>query len=160
MLHETLKTLRKQKGYSQEEAAGRLNVVRQTVSKWEKGLSVPDAAMLVNIAELYEVSVAELLGASPDTDDAPSQTPPVNREIAEQLSRINEQLVIRNRRSRRIWQAAAGILIAFVLINLLVILSAMTMSVRFTESSTVTVTETDSLPTNEITESLSDDDLR
>lgn len=62
MLNENLKILRKNKGYSQEQLAVRLNVVRQTVSKWEKGLSVPDAQMLVDIAEVFNVSVRELLG--------------------------------------------------------------------------------------------------
>ena len=62
MLNENLKTLRKNKGYSQEQLAVRLNVVRQTVSKWEKGLSVPDAQMLMDIAEVFSVSVSELLG--------------------------------------------------------------------------------------------------
>ena len=62
MLNENLKILRKNKGYSQEQLAVRLNVVRQTVSKWEKGLSVPDAQMLMEIAEVFSVSVNELLG--------------------------------------------------------------------------------------------------
>ena len=57
MLNENLKILRKNKGYSQEQLAVRLNVVRQTVSKWEKGLSVPDAQMLMDIAEVFSVSV-------------------------------------------------------------------------------------------------------
>ena len=63
MLNENLKQLRKSKGLSQEELAIRLNVVRQTISKWEKGLSVPDADMLIKISEIFEVSVSELLGA-------------------------------------------------------------------------------------------------
>ena len=57
MLNENLKQLRKSKGLSQEELAIRLNVVRQTISKWEKGLSVPDADMLIKIADISEVSV-------------------------------------------------------------------------------------------------------
>ena len=61
MFGENLKTLRKQKGFSQEELAARLHVVRQTVSKWEKGLSVPDADTLIRLAEVLEVSVSELL---------------------------------------------------------------------------------------------------
>ena len=64
MLGENLKALRKQKGMSQEVMAQQLNVVRQTVSKWEQGLSVPDAQMLTNIAELFEVPVSSLLGES------------------------------------------------------------------------------------------------
>lgn len=157
MLHETLKALRKQKGYSQEEAANRLNVVRQTVSKWEKGLSVPDAAMLVKIAELYEVSVAELLGAPSDTDGVPSDTPPVSREIAEQLSRINEQLVIRNRRSRRIWQIIAGIVLTYLIVNLLLVLAALTLRVSFTEES---IPYSGAAPVSETVEILSDDTIQ
>ena len=64
MFGENLKTLRKQKGFSQEELAVRLHVVRQTVSKWEKNLSVPDADTLIRLAEILEVSVSELLGAN------------------------------------------------------------------------------------------------
>ena len=63
MLSENLKSFRKSKGISQEELAVRLNVVRQTISKWEKGLTVPDADTLIRIAEILEVDVSELLGA-------------------------------------------------------------------------------------------------
>ena len=62
MLNQNIKNLRKQKGYTQETLAQELNIVRQTVSKWEKGYSVPDAVMLERLAELFEVSVGELLG--------------------------------------------------------------------------------------------------
>lgn len=110
MFAENLKTLRKQKGFSQEELAARLHVVRQTVSKWEKGLSVPDADALIRLAEVLEVSVSELLGAKIENENA-------SADVAEQLSRINEQLVIRNRRSRRIWKAIAIILAAIVVLS-------------------------------------------
>ncbi len=63
MFNENLKSIRKAMGYTQEELAIKLNVVRQTVSKWEKGLSVPDADILSRMAEVLEVSVSELLGA-------------------------------------------------------------------------------------------------
>lgn len=63
MLNENIRILRKNKGLTQEELAARLNVVRQTVSKWEKGLSVPDAEMLQKIAEVLETNVSQLLGA-------------------------------------------------------------------------------------------------
>lgn len=110
MFGENLKTLRKQKGFSQEELAARLHVVRQTVSKWEKGLSVPDADALIRLAEVLEVSVSELLGAKIENENA-------SADVAEQLSRINEQLAMRNRRSRRIWKAIAIILAVIVVIN-------------------------------------------
>lgn len=62
MLNENIKALRKSKGLSQEELAVKLNVVRQTISKWEKGLSVPDSDMLISISEVLETSVSALLG--------------------------------------------------------------------------------------------------
>ena len=113
MFGENLKTLRKQKGFSQEELATRLHVVRQTISKWEKNLSVPDADTLIRLAEILEVSVSELLGAKIENENTAS-------DVAEQLSRINEQLAIKNRRSRRIWKIVAIILAAIVLINILI----------------------------------------
>ena len=63
MFQENLKTYRKAKGLTQEDLAVRLHVVRQTISKWEKGLSVPDAALLVRLSEVLEVPVSQLLGA-------------------------------------------------------------------------------------------------
>ena len=140
MLYETLKTLRKQKGYSQEEAAARLNVVRQTVSKWEKGLSVPDADMLVKLAELYEVSVSDLLGAPP-ADTPQEASSDLSREIADQLARINEQLVIRNRRARRIWKGVLYVLIAGLVLMMLSVFVFMTYRVALSETGTLTVEE-------------------
>ena len=113
MFGENLKTLRKQKGFSQEELATRLHVVRQTISKWEKNLSVPDADTLIRLAEIFEVSVSELLGAKIENENTAS-------DVAEQLSRINEQLAIKNRRSRRIWKIVAIILAAIILINIFI----------------------------------------
>ena len=114
MLSENLKTLRRQKGFTQEELAARLNVGRQTVSKWEKGLSVPDAELLTRQAEVLEVPVSTLLGSAITDDSEPD-------DIARQLARINEQLAVKNRRSRRIWRTAAAVLIAVVVIYLLLI---------------------------------------
>ena len=62
MLNENIKGIRKSKGLSQQELAVMLNVVRQTVSKWEQGLSVPDADMLISISEVFETPVSTLLG--------------------------------------------------------------------------------------------------
>ena len=113
MFRENLKTLRKQKGFSQEELATRLHVVRQTISKWEKNISVPDADTLIRLAEILEVSVSELLGTKIEDENATS-------DVAEQLSRINEQLAIKNRRSRRIWKVIGIILAAIVLVNIFI----------------------------------------
>lgn len=114
MFGENLKTLRKQKGFSQEELAARLHVVRQTVSKWEKSLSVPDADTLIQLSEILEVPVSKLLGERIENETT-------KNDIAEQLARINEQLAIKNRRARRIWKAIAVVLAVIFLINALAI---------------------------------------
>ena len=108
MLAENLKALRKAKGLSQEELAARLHVVRQTVSKWEKGRSVPDADLLIRLAEELDTTSAALLG--------PEVPPEAER------GGTAEQLAVKNRRARRIWRIVAGVLIAFVMVNLLLIL--------------------------------------
>ena len=90
MLRENIKTIRKSKGLSQEELAIKLNVVRQTISKWEQGLSVPDSDMLISISEALETSVSTLLGesvAEPKADDL--------KAISEKLEIINLQLAQR-----------------------------------------------------------------
>ena len=115
MLGENLKALRKQKGMSQEVMAQQLNVVRQTVSKWEQGLSVPDAQMLTNIAELFEVPVSSLLGESIEEN--------VNvNEIAVQLAVLNQQLAARRGRTRKIVRivliAAAALIAAYLLLHI------------------------------------------
>ena len=116
MFQDNLKALRKKKGITQEELAARLNVVRQTISKWEKGLSVPDSELLIKLAEILEVSVSRLLGSKIEEEEQPD-------DLAEQLSRINEQLAIKSRRARRVWKAIAfivgGIIAVYVLVLIL-----------------------------------------
>ena len=115
MLGENLKALRKQKGMSQEVMAQQLNVVRQTVSKWEQGLSGPDAQMLTRIAELFEVPVSSLLGESIEEN--------VNiNEIAVQLAILNEQLASRRGRNRKILRiimiVIAAVIAAYLLLHI------------------------------------------
>ncbi|MGN1198981.1 MAG: helix-turn-helix domain-containing protein [Acetatifactor sp.] len=93
--------MRKEKSYTQEELAIKLNVVRQTVSKWEKGLSVPDADVLSKIADALDTNVSSLLGGEVKQEDD-------RNEVAEQLAKISEQLAIKNRRSKRIWKIIGG----------------------------------------------------
>lgn len=118
MLSENLKSFRRSKGLTQEELADRLHVVRQTVSKWEKGSSVPDADLLIRIAEILEVSVSELLG--PQVKESARET--TAADIAVQLSRINEQLAIKNRRSRRIWKTIVIVVISVIALNILLLI--------------------------------------
>ena len=138
MLAENLKALRRAKGLSQEELAVRLYVVRQTVSKWEKGRSVPDADLLVRLAEELDTTAAALLGPEVPPETEPGGT-------AEQLGRIAEQLAVKNRRARRIWRIAAGVLAAFVAVNLLLILLNFAAFRSFTTESEV-VAEAQELP--------------
>lgn len=84
MLNENMKAIRKSKGLSQEELAIKLNVVRQTISKWEQGLSVPDSDMLISISEALETPVSTLLGE------------PVIESKADDLKAISEKLEIIN----------------------------------------------------------------
>lgn len=96
MLNENIKTIRKSKGLSQEELAIKLNVVRQTISKWEQNLSVPDADMLISIAEVLETPVSTLLGetvAGAEADDL--------KAISEKLEVINLQLAHRKAARQR-----------------------------------------------------------
>ncbi len=90
MLNENIKAIRKSKGLSQEELAVKLNVVRQTISKWEQGLSVPDADMLISLSETFETPISTLLGetiAEAKADDL--------KAISEKLEVINLQLAHR-----------------------------------------------------------------
>ena len=96
MLSENLQTLRKAKGLSQEELAEQLHVVRQTVSKWEKGLSVPDADLLIRLSEVLETPVSALLGETV----VPEELSEV-RQLSEKLAQLNEELARQKKRSRR-----------------------------------------------------------
>lgn len=114
MLHENIKVLRKAKGLSQETLALRLNVVRQTVSKWEKGLSVPDAEMLIRIAEELDTPVSNLLGETIELEED-------YNAISQQLAQLNTSIAERNRRARRIWKTVAIVLIAALIITLIIV---------------------------------------
>ncbi|MCL2078362.1 MAG: helix-turn-helix domain-containing protein [Oscillospiraceae bacterium] len=114
MLAENLKILRKLKGFSQEELAVRLNVVRQTVSKWEKGLSVPDAELIIRLSEVFEMPVSVIL-------DSKTESGQDDKAVTEQLSRLNENLAIRNRYTRRAWKVIAIVFAAVIVIQFLII---------------------------------------
>lgn len=97
MLKDNLKLARKAKGLSQEELAIKLNVVRQTISKWEQGLSVPDAEMLISISEVFDTPVSTFLGenlSESKEDDL--------KVISEKLEIINLQLSQRKKEKRKI----------------------------------------------------------
>ena len=91
MLSENLQRLRMQSGLSQKELAKKLHVVRQTVSKWEKGLSVPDADMLLKLAAIFNTTPNELLGVE---DPAPLNV----EELTWRTTVISEQIQAQTQR--------------------------------------------------------------
>ena len=119
MLNENIKTIRKSKGLSQEELAVKLNVVRQTVSKWEQGLSVPDSDMLISLSDALETPVSTLLGENVAKQEADEL-----KAICEKLEVINLQLarrkIARRAAVHRLFIAlcAATVLVSAVLIAL------------------------------------------
>lgn len=86
MLNENIKALRKSKGLSQQDLADKLNVVRQTISKWEQGLSVPDADLLIALSEALETPVSTLLGETVAETEADTV-----KALSEKLEIINLQ---------------------------------------------------------------------
>ena len=100
MLNENIKALRKSKGLSQQDLADKLNVVRQTISKWEQGLSVPDSDLLIALSEALETPVSTLLGETVP----PSEADEV-KALSEKLEIINLQFARRKamRRSALHW---------------------------------------------------------
>ena len=99
MLNENSKAIRKSKGLSQQELAVKLNVVRQTVSKWEQGLSVPDSDMLISISEALETPVSTLLGETVTESEVDEL-----KAISEKLEIINLQLAQRKTTTRKMFQ--------------------------------------------------------
>lgn len=97
MLSENIKAIRTSKGLSQQELAVKVNVVRQTVSKWEQGLSVPDSDLLIALSEALETPVSTLLG---ETVSAPEAD--VLKAISEKLEIVNLQLAQRTEHKRRV----------------------------------------------------------
>lgn len=97
MLNENIRALRKSKGLSQQELAIKLNVVRQTISKWEQGLSVPDSEMLISMSEVLETPVSKLLGETVAETEADNI-----KAISEKLEVINLQLAQRKTTRRKV----------------------------------------------------------
>ena len=134
MFAENLKKIRKDKGYTQEILAEKLNVVRQTVSKWEKGLSLPDVDMLSKIANVLETDVNILLDGQITTTD--------QSEIVKQLAKINEQLTIKNRRYKKIMKTIAIILLIIVIFCILLVILHIGTFISISNSETTTTVET------------------
>ncbi len=127
MFGETLKAMRKAKGYTQEELAIKLNVVRQTVSKWEKGLSVPDADLLLKLADVLDTTVSVLLGGTVSEGEEGTE----KDAIAQQLAKISEQMAIKNWRSQKLWRIVGIALLAVLIFHGMLLLVSLTASTSF-----------------------------
>ena len=114
MLSDNIKYLRKEKGLSQEDFANRLNVVRQTVSKWENGLSVPDAEMLVKIATELDTTVNILLDTTTKTEQNSDL-----KEIEIRLDAINNMIEKQNEKRRKFWRVIS---ICFSIITIVMLI--------------------------------------
>ena len=99
--------LRKEQGLTQKQLAEQLHISDRTISKWERGMSVPDSEQLIKIAVILETTVSELLGTQVENEEEPNR-------LAKELSRINTQLAIRNHRTRRVLKIIAVALLVFV----------------------------------------------
>lgn len=119
MLNENIRAVRKAKGLSQEELSVKLGVVRQTVSKWEQALSVPDSDMLISLSEVLETPVSTLLGETITAPEADSL-----KVICEKLEIINLQLAERRAVRQKAWHGLFITLFA-VTVAIFAVLSAL-----------------------------------
>lgn len=115
MFNENLKLYRKEKGLSQEQLALKLNVVRQTISKWEKGLSIPDAELLTKLAEILDVSVSDLLGTKIEVIEGKKEIDVLANEIA----KLNKYIEIYQNKISK-YKRKIGIVIGTVIILIIV----------------------------------------
>ena len=119
MLNENIKAIRKSKGLSQQELAIRLNIVRQTVSKWEQGLSVPDSDLLISLAEALETPVSTLLGETVIETEAEAL-----KAISEKLEVINLQLARRMSTRRKMIHWSLILLCTIIVISFAILLAS------------------------------------
>lgn len=136
MLNENIKSVRKSKGFSQEELAIKLNVVRQTISKWEQGLSVPDSEMLISISEALETPVSTLLGEpifEAKADDL--------KAISKKLEVINYQLSQRKSLRRRTyhWLFISLCAVVIIISAVLIVLNSSYLGWNFTNPETAVI---------------------
>jgi putative transcriptional regulator len=118
MLSENIKAIRKSKGLSQEELAVKLNVVRQTISKWEQGLSVPDSNMLISLSKALDTPVSVLLGEIVEQTEVNDL-----KVISEKLEIINLQLVLsRNAKRKKLTVFFSLLAVAIIAVWMLLII--------------------------------------
>lgn len=115
--NEKLIEIRKKQGLSQEELGMELQVSRQTISKWETGLSIPDADVLIEMANLLDVSVSQLLGIEESIHS--------NGNLAEELAELNEQLARKKQKEKLLYQAnqKRGLILFVTFLSMMITMS-------------------------------------
>ena len=114
--------LRKQKGLSQEELANKLNVSRQTISKWELGDSTPDMEKLATISDFFDVSLDELvMGKEPSQKEEATPAKP------EPLAVFNEKVLTADNKKK----AKRGLKIALIVLGIVLAVDAISMIIYF-----------------------------
>ena len=108
MLGSNIKQLRLNKNWTQDELAINLHTTRQTISKWENGVSVPDANTLISISELFNVSVSSILGSSIKEDMDLN-------DISNKLEVLNSILASRENRAKRLWKSIFKVIFYFLI---------------------------------------------
>ena len=144
MLNENIKSYRKKNGLSQEDLAAKLNVVRQTVSKWETGLSVPDAEMLIRLAEVLNTSVNSLLGETEESEPEKISL----TELSQKLELLTVQFADHNEKHRKRTRITLVILLVitlFLLIQNVIVLCTASVMVEVSATN-VYITETQGDP--------------
>lgn len=136
MLSENMKVIKKSKGLSQEELAIKLNVVRQTISKWEQGLSVPDSDMLISISEALETPVSTLLGETVTEAEADDL-----KALSEKLEIINLQLAQRKTTRRKIlhWVLISLCIIIVIITAVLILINSPYLGWNYNDPETAVV---------------------
>ena len=114
MLNENIRRLRRARGLSQEELAGQLHIVRQTLSKWEQGLSVPDAETLSRLAGLLGATTADLLGETPPEEE----TGATLADLAGQLAALTDHYAREQTRRRRFWHIVCILVLSLSVLTL------------------------------------------
>lgn len=87
--NDNLIQLRKSKGWSQEQLGEKVNVSRQTVSKWELGLTTPEMEKLIELSEIFDITIDELVCKSAPQKNVPQGQPEKNPHRTFRLSRID-----------------------------------------------------------------------
>ena len=108
-----LKELRKEIGITQEEFAEKLDVSSRTISRWETGTNMPDISLLVNIAEIFNVSISEIINGERKSENMNQEVRETANKMADYASAEKEN-IIKNVRNQSLLGVCALVIIAIL----------------------------------------------